>query len=309
MNSPLTIVAYDAPAIEYATVKSVGSHKRKADCDSDEEKGAAVTGRVLCCIKAKPWSLDLGCVAGRDKLDFRKATVACELLLCDTDEPVETRTIEPLQFSVRPAKDGRTAAVEVRISVLSSQLEGALFKLRFSLDEEHECDSDPIKVVSKKSQLEKGDKPIKRTRTTQVATREAVLDMIQKMEEQQAATTTMMGRMMQQIEGLAAKVAQPPLASSRGESEDSESAASLSPLQGVERLAQGLRCFAALDATARHAMGSHLLCVLQPAELAAAHELAADLACFGAPPPPMPMDFRPMEFRNSLTNMGGLFDL
>ena len=308
MNS-LAIVSYDAPAIEYATVKSVGSHKRKADGDSDEEKGAAVTGRVLCCIKAKPWGLDLGCVEGGAKLDFRKATLACELLLCDSDEAVATRSTEPLHFSVRPAKDGRTASVEVRISVLSSQLEGALFKLRFSLDERHSCDSEPIKVVSKKSQLDKGDKPVKRTRTTQVATRDAVLDMIQKVEEQQAATATLMGRMMAQIEALTAKAGQSP-PPPPCESEDSE-AAPLSPMRGVERLAQGLRCFAGLDATARHALGAHLRATLQPAELAAAHDLAADLACFGAPPPPpLSMDFRPLEFRTSLTgvNMGGLFD-
>ena len=79
-------------------------------------------------IKAKPWGLDLGC-AGGAKLDFRKATVTCELLLCETGEAVAARTTEALQFSVRPAKNGLTASVEVRISVLSSQLEGALFNL------------------------------------------------------------------------------------------------------------------------------------------------------------------------------------
>jgi hypothetical protein len=111
--------------------------------------------------------------------------------------------------------------------------------------------------------------------------------------------------MMLQIEGLAAKVG----AGHKGESEDSEAAATgpLSPSQGVDRLAQGLRCFAALDSAARHAVGAQLLRSLQPGELAAAHELAADLAGFNAPPPPM--DLRPMEFRTSFTSMGGLFDL
>ncbi len=305
MNS-LSIVSYDAPSVEFATVKAAGSHKRKG---GDDGAGAAVTGRVLCCIKAKPWGLELGC----EGADLRKAKVSCQLLLCDTDEPVEARTVEPLHFSVRPAKDGRTATVEVRIAVLSSQLEGALFKLRFGLgegndgeDEEEEglwCDSDPIKVVSKKSQLEKGDKPVKRTRTTQVATRDAVLDMIQKMEEQQAATAGMLGRMAQQMETLSAKVAARDMWGTGESVEDSETASSLSPSQGVVRLRQALAVFGALDAAGRQQMASSLRSALSPAEAALHNEIAAEV-CHFAPPPPM-------DFRASLTNvnMGGLFDL
>ncbi len=184
-SQPLfAVVGYEAPSIEYATIKTEGSSKRKAqDSESDaDDTCLASTGRVHCCVKNRPWSVNIG-----GTIDFRHCKVACDLLLADSDKVVDRK--DAIIFSIKPGKSGD---VELKISVLSSQYEGALFKLRFE-SKGLICFSEPIKVVSKKSQLEK-ETTKKRTRTTQVATREAVLEMLEKMEKrhlQQEKTTSL----------------------------------------------------------------------------------------------------------------------
>jgi len=153
--------------------------------------GVAETGKVNVCVKQKPWDL----VLGGDGIDFRKVSIAAQLLLHESLAPVETRSIEPLTFSVRPTKSGEQCVVEVRLNVLSSQLENSLFSIRFSAGESSVV-SEPIRVVSKKSQLEKSAP--KRSRTTQVATRDAVLAMMEKMDQQQEMNTAMMQSLMKQ---------------------------------------------------------------------------------------------------------------
>jgi hypothetical protein len=200
MNFNLQILSYEAPSTEYSTIRQTTSSKEKKRVRVEEEdedyndvgeSGVAETGKINVCVKQKPWDL----VLGGDGIDFRKVSISATLLLHASSSPVETRSIKPLSFSVRPTKSGEQCVVEVRLNVLSSQLEHSLFSIRFTAGESSVI-SEPIRVVSKKSQLEKSAP--KRSRTTQVATRDAVLAMMDKMDEQQAMNQAMMQSLMKQ---------------------------------------------------------------------------------------------------------------
>lgn len=191
MKESLVVLSYDAPSVEYSTI---GKRKTGNSASSEEDVPTVQTGRIHCCVKNKPWDFTIGSVSGR--VDFRKESAFVFKLLFDAGGLVESRTVDPLVCTVTPTKDGKSAVVEVRINVLSSQMEGALFRIRCTHSGMLECVTEPIKVVSKKSQLDK-EKP-KRTRTTQVATREAVLEMIERMEEQQKEHADMMQGVLQQ---------------------------------------------------------------------------------------------------------------
>lgn len=190
-NESLIVLSYDAPTVEYSTI---GKRKTGSSASSEEDAPTVQTGRIHCCVKSKPWDFTIGSVSGR--VDFRKESAFVFKLLFDGGGLVESRTVDPLVCEVRPTKDGKSAVVEVRINVLSSQMEGALFRVRCTHSAMLECVTEPIKVVSKRSQLDK-EKP-KRTRTTQVATREAVLEMIERMEEQQKEHADMMQGVLRQ---------------------------------------------------------------------------------------------------------------
>merc|ERR1711916_399129 len=98
---------------------------------------------------------------------------------------------------------GESCSVEVRIAVLTSQMEVSLFSVEFSAsfkgsEDNFTCVTEPIKVVSKKSQLEKSAP--KRSRTTQVATRDAVLSLINKIEDKEEHTDGLLGEISRQNE-------------------------------------------------------------------------------------------------------------
>lgn len=299
----LRVLSYEAPGTEYLSVARKGG-KRKNDDNSDD---AVETGRVQVCVKNKAWDIKLG--SEGSGADFRKARISTLLLLQESDEVVSSRTCEAVVFSVKPAKDGRTADVEVRISVLSSQFEGSLFKLRFALGEAASADSEPIKVVSKKSQLEKADNKPKRSRTTQLATRDAVLDMIGKMETQTSQTERQMARMeaaMQaSMQRLEAQVSQ--LARGEGrvkvkeEEEEDTSGGAASAGITAEQAERAFRAAATAYAALAQAERTQLVAKLPPSLL------IQDLASAFAPPPPPLSDVFRAGINTSLT--GAFFDL
>lgn len=281
--------------MEYGTVKAVGAQKRKADSESDEGSGqAASTGRVQCCVKAKSWGLTLGGTGG---VDFRACEISCFLLIADSEKIVETRA-NALDFSVKPSSNGVSAQVEVKISVLSSQFEGALFKLRFDCvtkaKDRLTCFSEPIKVVSKKSQLEKEDSSKKRTRTTQVATREAVLEMLEKIEDRDA-------EMLKQFAAINAAVNK--LSKNAHMNNNNVINAEETPRSPTKALDAALDLIATLPPAARQAVTHNL----SPQKLALLHEIAG--AIFPEPPP-LNTSANNFDFRTaSLNNMGTLFDM
>eukprot|EP01119_Soliformovum_irregulare_P015090 TRINITY_DN41_c1_g3_i1.p2 TRINITY_DN41_c1_g3~~TRINITY_DN41_c1_g3_i1.p2 ORF type:complete len:172 (+),score=26.32 TRINITY_DN41_c1_g3_i1:110-625(+) len=83
-------------------------------------------------------------------------------LLYDRDsdtkgKPVEMLNSAPLEFTAHVNDLGDKAAVETRVSVLSSQHEGAYFRVKFWVTDDttqttHEVFSHPIKVISKRNQ-------------------------------------------------------------------------------------------------------------------------------------------------------------
>lgn len=290
---PMSVVAYHAPSVEYGALGSGG--KRKAE---ELVQATTETGRVQCCVKAKPWDLTLG----SDHLDFRNVTLSAVLLLHDAQTLVETRLGEPLVFTVRPsAADGKTCFVEVRVGVLSSQMEGALFCIRFTAQAQGltaSCLTEPIRVVSKKSQLEKA--PPKRSRTSQVATRDAVLTLIDKLEEDDSATV--LARISKQNDRILALLGRNQKRKGRSSSEDDDdSSVFVPPAQPA------VRSFVAAYAQDRTAFFNDFnqLSDIERkvfVELAAAvlpsPSNAADSIPF-SPPPPFP-DFR---FGKSLDNL------
>lgn len=208
--APLYVDALRAPGQAWASVANKIT-KRKAraasvddgeDEDGDDEEREARVEReateVAVAVKAKTFDVVLGST-DTAALDFRRAKVTATLLFEATGLPVERMTVEPLECDgCTPSKDGSRATIEVRVNVLSSQLEGALFQLRFTACPRQdpqvifETVSCPVRTVSKKSQIETAGQVKKRTRTTQAATRDAVLDMITKMDEQMATSHAMM---------------------------------------------------------------------------------------------------------------------
>ena len=200
-SQALQIVDYTAPSVEYAAVASAKKRKATSPDSGDDEQS---TGRVQLCVKSKPWDLTLGS-SSLAAVDFRKARISASLVDHETQEVVELRNAESLGFTLRPSANGKQCAVEVRIGVLSSQMEGALFAIRFTAESRGESLSvlsEPIRVVSKKSQLEKANP--KRTRTSQVATRDAVLDLINKIESQNVPS--LMGKLFVQNEAILAQL-------------------------------------------------------------------------------------------------------
>ncbi len=208
-NNTLHVVSYNAPSITYATLAGASAKQSKkrslaagASSDDDHEDGL-VTTPVHCVIKAKTFDI----VLGSAKLDFRRAKISAMLVYESSGDEVERKNA--LEFSAFPAKDGRTVAVELRVNVLSSQLEGALFRAHFAVEPvggtAATVRTEPIRVVSKKSQLDVGGSK-KRSRTTQVATREAVLEMIEKMDEQMTSSQAMMQGVVEQSGAQAALI-------------------------------------------------------------------------------------------------------
>jgi hypothetical protein len=182
----LVVAKYEAPAKAYTALGKGKRSRSESDEEEDSDDGSRTSTAVHVCIKAKGWDVTLGSALGT--IDFRKAKLGARLVDHSSGDQIERKNSEPLEFNVTPSKDGKTASVELRIAVLSSQMEGALFAVEFAVSPlacsiEYQVTSEPIRVVSKKSQLEAGSTTKKRSRTTQAATREVVLDMIAKMED------------------------------------------------------------------------------------------------------------------------------
>lgn len=216
VRDALTVLSVNAPATTYASVAPTRRKKGKSatEEESDHEDQERQTTPVHVCIKSKTWDMVLGSLGGT--IDFRQASLKATLLFECSGETVERKTVQPLEFDAIPSKNGRSINIELRVHMLSSQMEGALFCVSFAVrgpdDTVFELVSDPIRVVSKKSQLE-APSTKKRSRTTQVATREAVLELIEKMEGQMAQSSSAQQQLLaanakqaRQIEALLSRV-------------------------------------------------------------------------------------------------------
>merc|ERR1711916_168250 len=319
-DSSIEVLDYSMPCTEYGEVGKVQKKTGKRKQASTESE----LGRIHGAVKGKAFDL----VLGGENIDFRRASISARLLIHDTGKPVETRTVDPLGYSVRPHKSGESCSVEVRIAVLTSQMEGSLFSVEFSAsskgsEDGHNvtCVTEPIKVVSKKSQLEKSAP--KRSRTTQVATRDAVLSLITKIEDKEEHTDGLLGEIARQNDRIISLLGahgggKRSFVSSAGflgaaEEEDSASVGGTSGLAEV-------RTSALLAELAARVASDRSLVVNTFSSLSSSDKQvlfdfntqtqpAYPSSTFASPPPTASMPISMPDFRAEFDDMDGIFDL
>ena len=103
-----------------------------------------VKKEVHVVVKRLPFVLKLR----GSNVNFHSDSITSTVLFEEGDKAVGFVSKSPLEFVAHVSADGSEATIEVRLSCLSSQCEGNLFKLRFSAGNAH-ADSAPIKVISK----------------------------------------------------------------------------------------------------------------------------------------------------------------
>jgi hypothetical protein len=99
---------------------------------------------VHVVVKKLPFVLK---IQGRH-VNLHEALTARVLLDAPGEKEVGFIASSPLEYIARVSTNGESATVEVRLSCLTSQHEGNLFRLRFSTGTCW-CDTQPIKVISK----------------------------------------------------------------------------------------------------------------------------------------------------------------
>lgn len=120
---------------------------------------------VHVVVKNSPFFVDMGLNDWHGGIcDFSNIAIVAKLMF-DTDEEREVIFIKrkPLEFKAQLSDDSRMMRCEIRLKVLSSQLEDMHFRIHFSavwkesrqMIEGMTVLSEPIKVVSKPEQVEK----------------------------------------------------------------------------------------------------------------------------------------------------------
>jgi hypothetical protein len=157
-----------------------------------EEKFAknGVQKNVHVVVKNTGFSVTLALAPSHiPELDFRRLSIDSTLLYdSDEEKAVDFVRLKPIEFKARPNETGDECTVELRIKVLTSQLEDMFFRIRFrALDSLTKAYiphlvtySEPIKVISKPDQIKK--KPHK-TKKRNIS--EMVVDSLQRIEDSQ----------------------------------------------------------------------------------------------------------------------------
>jgi len=122
-------------------------------------------------VKNQPFVVHLG-ISSNSSLSFEKLTVEPRLLYdCDNLKEVDFVKLKPLEYKNFPGETMEQLNVELKLKVLTSQLEDMLFRVKFTAFEVGSSVplllvvSEPIKVVSKPEQVKKVSK--KQTTLTQ----------------------------------------------------------------------------------------------------------------------------------------------
>ncbi len=133
---------------------------------------------VHVVVKNQPFLLQIGIVNNNNLLDFSKAPVEARLLYdCDNFKEVDFVKLKPLEYKCHSNERGDQVTVELRLKVLSSQLEDMFFRIKLiALDpttkqriESIITISDPIKVVSKPDSIRKKKTPTPSVPSTPVS--------------------------------------------------------------------------------------------------------------------------------------------
>jgi len=117
----------------------------------------AIQKEVCVVAKGLAFSIDISSTS----IDFHNAKIYAKLFYDSDDEdfkPIELPKSDPLTYKVFISTSGDRTTVECRIYVLTSQHENALFRVKIGVAvgaQTLEIASEPIRVVSKPSQIQK----------------------------------------------------------------------------------------------------------------------------------------------------------
>lgn len=164
------------------------------------EKFAAdgIQKNVHIVVKNTPFLLDVSLSGNKHKgkfVDFNQAVVEATLTYdCEDNKTVDFVRVKPLEYKSTVNDRADVTSIELKIKVLSSQLEDSLFRIRLALkDLQTKAEisgviaySQPIKVVSKPEQVRKRQqralgKPIPKKRTFN----DVIKESLQRIEQQQ----------------------------------------------------------------------------------------------------------------------------
>lgn len=185
--------------------------------DQEEVYRNAEKKIVHAVIKNIPFAMELGFRGRFDPyvVDFHKFTLKCTLLY---DTQGEERTVDwvkssPIDCVVQVNETGERATTEVRLQALSSQHEDMAFRIKYTAVPPATSNleplvvvSEPIKVVSKQSQLKKNKKPPatrgakKRTAAAVAAPENAqIADSLARIEAQQRQQQSLINSLIQTV--------------------------------------------------------------------------------------------------------------
>ncbi len=154
---------------------------------------------VHTVIKNNPFVIELRLAGKFDKslINFNRYTVEASLLYDAKEERgVHYVSRRPVEYNCQVNKDGDQVKVEMQISVLSSQHEGALFKIKFQIASLGlTVFSEPLKVVSKQLQLKKN----KETRGHKRPFNDVLQETLTRIEAQQKTQQTLITNLFQTL--------------------------------------------------------------------------------------------------------------
>lgn len=148
-------------------------------------------------VKNTPFTITLQLMD--PSLKFTQVTADVQLVYdCPTLKEVDFVKLKPMDFKLKPNEEGDQLIAEIRIKVLTSQLEDMFFRVRMALlDPRNNQEispaltvlSDPIRVVSKPDQVKKKIKKRKRAPT------DNLMDTLARIEVQQKEQQRLLKRL------------------------------------------------------------------------------------------------------------------
>ncbi len=133
-----------------------------------------------------------------DHFNFKNALIDVQLVYDTTSfKEVESVKMKPIESKLKHSDSGDVVNIEIRIKVLTSQLEDMFFRVRIaaldpitkSILPQYSILSHPIRVISKPDQL------LKKTKKRKRAPTENLIDMLDRIEEQQKEQQRMLKRL------------------------------------------------------------------------------------------------------------------
>jgi len=158
---------------------------------------------VGVCVKKKGFPITIG--TQDNKYDLSKLNISLSLHYDNnTKSPVDYTDTAPLTFKSKLSKDKTTATLEVSLLVLSSQLENSLFLIKIKAENKKNSKdfsliySDPLRVVSKVTQLQAKAK--KRTRNRSTPTKDMFINAMEKLDNGQEKHSELLATLLKQSE-------------------------------------------------------------------------------------------------------------